>query len=336
MSEPGEQPLLVLTRRDLESLLSPPALMDALEAAFRGYAAGHVIVPARTVVPSGEDGALLVMPASWRAVGGAAGALGTKLVTFYPGNRARGHPTHLASYLLLDAATGAPLALLEGTWLTSLRTGATSAVAARRLARPESVAVACFGTSVQARSQLRCLAAAFSLRRITVMGRDPDRARQFARTMADELRVETTVAGDPRAAVAGADIVTCATTSPTPLFDGATLRPGTHVDAVGAFRPDTRELDTETLRRSTVVVETYAGVLAEAGDLLLPMKEGAIDRADVAAELGDLVTGRHPGRRTADEITVFKSVGFALEDLATAQLAYRLARERGVGTEVGL
>src|SRR5206468_860309 len=227
--------------------------------------------------------------------------------------------------------------------------------------------VACFGTSVQARQQLRCLAAVFTLERVVVLGRDAERARRFAQAMAEELAVAVDTSHDPRSAVSSADIVTCATTSPTPLFAGADLRAGTHVDAVGSFRPETREVDSETVRRARVVVDAYTAALVEAGDLLIPLGEGAIAREHVVAELdqeiaclveagdlliplgegaiarehvvaelAELVTGARPGRTSPAQVTLFKSVGFALEDLATATLAYNRARERGLGTEVDL
>ena len=328
--------MLVLGRDDLRAALAPAELVDVLADAFRAHAEGRTRVPPRTAVPVTADGLLLLMPAALGLHGDAGSALGAKLVTYYARNRERGHPTLYASYVLLDATSGQPLALLEGTSLTGLRTGATSALAARYLARGDTRRVTCFGAGVQAGFQLRCLAATLPLERVTVVGRDPARARAFAAAMGAELGIAVETAADARRAVGEADLVTCATTSATPVVAGAALRPGTHVDAVGAFRPDTREVDTETVRRARVVVDTYAGALEEAGDLLIPLAEGALTRAHVAAELAELVTGRRAGRTRADEITLFKSVGFALEDAAAARLAYNRARARSIGTEVTL
>lgn len=330
--------MLVLTAADLAGLLAPGEVVEALADAFARQAAGRAVVPPRTAVPVGGDALLLVMPAAVGAdpaapaAGGA--ALGAKLVTFHPGNRARGLPTHLACSILLEPATGRLLALLDAALLTGLRTGATSALAARFLARPDSHRLACFGTSVQAGFQLRCLAAVLPVRHVTVLGRDPDRARAFAAAMERELGVAVEVGTDPARAVAGADVVTCATTSPRPLFSGRQAPAGVHVDAVGAFRPTDREVDTDLVRRARVVVESYDGVLATAGDLLIPLGEGAIGRDHVAAELAELVTGAQAGRTGDDEVTLFKSVGWALEDLAVARLAWDRARKAGVGTEV--
>lgn len=321
--------MLVLSRRDLERLLTPASVIAALESAFRQYAGGACPVPSR----EGMDlpgGVLLVMPAALP------NALGAKLVTVFQGNRVRGLPTLHASYFLLDRETGVPLALMEAGFLTGIRTGAASALAARFLARPDSRNAACFGAGVQASFQLRCLATVLALERVFVVGRTPEKARVFAEAMASELRTQVVVAASPRQALREADLVTCATTSPTPVFDGKDLRPGSHVDAVGAFRPETRELDTETVKRARVTVDSYAGALAEAGDLLIPMEEGAITRAHLAAELAELVTGARPGRGSREEITLFKSVGFALEDAAAARLAYDAAKGAGAGVEVDL
>ncbi len=321
----------VLSGADLERLLRPADVIAALEAAFRLHAAGGAQVPPRASVACGGDDVLLLMPAVMAGT-----AVGAKLITVYPGNRRRGHPTLYATYILLEHATGRPLALLEGAVLTGFRTGAASALAARHLARTDARQAVCFGSGVQAAFQLDALHVVRPLRRVTVVARDGGRARAFAARMERRLGIPVTVAADPRRAVAEADLVVCATTATAPVVFGADLRPGTHLDLVGAFRPTDREADTEAVRRARVVVDTYAGALAGAGDILIPMKEGAIDRAHVAAELGEVVTGARPGRTADDEITLFKSVGWALEDLATARLAWERASAAPIGTEVAL
>jgi len=327
--------VLVLSRVDLERLLPPADVIEAMAAVFRLHAEGQAVAPPRTGMPVGDDGVLLVMPAA-AGERGAPAVAGAKLVCVQPTNRARGHPTVYASYVLVDGTTGQSLAYLEGTYLTAVRTGATSALAARLLARPDARRVTCFGAGVQAGFQLACLAAVRSLERVAVVGRDPVRARSFAAAMAKRLAVPVEVTGDARAAVRDADIVTCATTSATPVVFGADLSPGTHLDLVGAFRPDDREADSEALRRSRLVVDTYEGAWAGAGDVLIPLREGAFDRSHVSAELSEVLVGAKPGRARADEITIFKSVGWALEDLAAARLAYNRARSAGLGTEVDL
>lgn len=322
--------MLVLGRGDLQRLLTPDLLIPALRSAFARYARGEARVPPRLAIPDGDAGLLLVMPSS---LGEA--ALGAKVVTVHGGNPSRGLPTIFATYLLLEPGSGRPLALLEGGYLTGIRTGATSALAATYLARPDSRVIACFGAGVQAAFQLRCLRSAFGVERVLLVGRSRERARAFAEAMARELDVPVTPAS-PGEAVRQADIVTCATTSPAPVFPGKDLRPGTHVDAVGAFRPDTREVDSDAVARARIVVDSYAGAWEEAGDLLIPLGEGRIAREAVTAELAELVTGARPGRQSPEEVTLFKSVGLALEDAAAARLAYDRARASGAGLEVEL
>lgn len=326
--------MLVLGREDLEALLTPADVVDALADAFACHAERRTLVPPRTALPVTDDGVLIVMPAAMTTTADGDGALGTKIVTFYAGNRARGCATIHGMYTLMERSTGQPLALVEGTYLTALRTGAASALAARYMARPDAHRVVCFGAGVQAEFQLRCLAAVRPLRDIAVVGRDATRAHAFAKRMSEALGIPVSVADDSRGAAKQADIVTCATTSPTPVLQGSDLAPGTHVDLVGAFTPRTREVDSEAVRRARVAVDSYAGALEEAGDVLIPMTEGLIDRGHVVAELSELVTGAKRGRTRDDEITMFKSVGFALEDLAAARLAYDRAIARGAGTEV--
>jgi ornithine cyclodeaminase/alanine dehydrogenase len=322
----------VLGREDLATLLPPADVIGAVERAFRECAAGRVATLPRAALPMEGRGVFLTMASALPGLG----ALGAKLVTVVEGNRRRGLPTIHASFLLTDPDTGAPLALMEAGFLTGIRTGATSALAARYLARPDSRVVACFGAGVQARFQLLGLRAVLPLAEVRVVGRDAGRARAFAERMARELGVPVRALSDRKVAVAGADVVTCATTSARPVFSGRDLGPGAHVDAVGSFRPATREVDTMTIRKSRVVVDTYEGAWDEAGDLLIPLRAGAITRRHVKAELAELVAGARPGRTGPREITLFKSVGFAPEDAVTARLAYDRAVAAGLGTEVRL
>jgi ornithine cyclodeaminase/alanine dehydrogenase len=324
--------MLVLTRADLERVLEPAAVIVAVESAFREAAAGRAAALPRAVLPMAKGGVFLGMISALPR----AQALGAKLVTFVEANRKRGLPTLHASYVLSDPETGAPLAFMEAGFLTAIRTGAASAVAAKYLARPDSRRVACFGAGVQAEFQLRCLKAILPVESVAVVGRDPARAQAFAARMRGALGIPVEVSRDRHAAVREADVVTCATTASRPVFAGRDLRPGAHVDVVGAFRPDRREVDTETVKRSRVVVDTYHGAWTEAGDLLIPIKAGAITRRHVRAELAEVVARKKPGRTRPDEITLFKSVGWAPEDAASARLAYDRAMARGIGTEVNL
>ena len=324
--------MLVLGREDLAALLTPGDVIAAVERAFRECAAGRVAALPRAGLPMGRDGVFLAMISALPALG----ALGTKLATVVEGNQRRGLPTIQATYLLTDPTTGAPLAMMEAGFLTAIRTGATSAVAARYMARQDSRVIACFGAGVQARYQLLCLHEVLPLAEARVVGRDPARAMAFVREMRNVLGIPVEVTTDRRAAVRGADVVTCATTSPRPVFSGRDLGSGAHVDAVGNFRPNTREVDTVTVRKSRVVVDTYEGAWEEAGDILMPIKAGAITRRHVRAQLAEVVAGSRPGRTSPREITLFKSVGFAPEDAVTARLAYDRALEAGRGIRVDL
>lgn len=332
----------VLSRADLESLLTPRAALDALEAAFRASAEGRMSAPVRLPVEVPGDGAaaggvILYMPAVERPGGAGGGASGAKIVSVFPGNPARGLPLIHAVYLLQDAATGRPVALLEAGWLTGLRTAAASALAATRLARADASTLALLGAGVQASSHLEAMLDIRPITRVVVVARSIASAERFAaaaRARHPGLTVEATTDAD--AAVAAADVVVGATTSPTPVVHGAALKPGAFVALVGAFTPTTREADTEAIRRARVYVDTYEGALAEAGDLLIPIGEGAFRREDIAGDLAGLVSGRVEGRRGPDEVLLFKSVGAAIEDLAVATLAVRLAEARGIGREVAL
>lgn len=291
-------------------------LAAALAAAF----AEGAKVPLRHVHPLGASDALLLMPA-WRHTGG----LGVKIVTVMPGNAARGAATVNALYVLLDRASGEARAVIDGEALTLRRTAAASALAVRHLARADSANLLVIGTGRLAPYLARAHCALRpALARVHVWGR----RAQAAQTLAQRLRddgLPAMAADDLEAAVRQADIVSCATTATAPIVRGAWLAPGTHLDLVGAFTRTMREADDAAVARARIFVDTYAGALAEAGDLVLPLERGVIARDRIEAELAELVRGDKPGRRSNDEITLFKSVGTALEDLAAAELVVRAA-----------
>jgi ornithine cyclodeaminase/alanine dehydrogenase-like protein (mu-crystallin family) len=261
------------------------------------------------VTPEGDR--LLVMPA-WNAM-----ALGVKIVTVFPRNRARGLASVAALYLLLDADTGHPLALIDGEALTLRRTAAASALAASFLARPDARTLLVIGTGALAPYMAQAHCTARPIARILVWGRTSERARSTAERLGAEF------CDDLAVGLAEADIVTCATTAREPIVRGQYVRPGTHIDLAGAFTPEMRESDDELVLRAAVFVDTFAGALKEGGDLVQPLAAGTIARSHVRAELADLVAGRHPGRASRDEVTLFKSVGTALEDLCAARLVLR-------------
>jgi ornithine cyclodeaminase len=282
--------------------------IDVLQRAFRDRDPSED--PLRSHVETPE-GTLLLMPAT-----GAAG-VGVKLVTVTPGNARRGEPLIGAVYVLFDARTQQPRAVLDGAALTALRTAAVSGLATRLLARPDSRRLVLFGAGVQAGSHLEAMVAERPVERVSVVSRSEGPASALA-ARAAELGLEANVAGSE--AVREADLVCTCTTSEHPLFDGAWLPDGVHVNAVGSYRPETRELDSETVRRAALVVEERHAALAEAGELALTIDEGTIDAAHVRADLHELTNGVEV-RTSPHDVTVFKSVGLAFEDLVVASAA---------------
>jgi ornithine cyclodeaminase/alanine dehydrogenase-like protein (mu-crystallin family) len=284
------------------------AAIDALEDAFGAERLPEA--PLRTHVET-RAGTLLLMPAF-----GAQG-VGVKLVTLTPSNPGRGLPFINAVYALFDPETEQPLAVLDGAALTALRTAAVSGLATRHLARTDASRLVIFGAGVQAGSHLHAMLAVRPIEDAVIVSRTPERATALARA-ASEAGVRAEVGSAD--SVAGRDLVCTCTTSATPVFEGSLLAPGTHVNAVGAYRPDLRELDTETVRRARVAVETREAAMEEAGDLLIAMNEGAIAEDHVVADLSEVVRGAKV-RRSDDDVTLFKSVGVAFEDLVVARAA---------------
>ena len=301
----------VFSEAEVRRLLSPQAAMAAMEQAFRRDYRATAQMPPRVHLRLPQGGVFLVMPCHDPAVAGT----GVKLVTVLD-SPPPGSERIQAHYCLFDPATGALQALLAANYLTDIRTAATSAVATRFLARPDAATLGLFGSGRQAWAHLLGMGMARDFRRVLVCGSSPARSQEFAQRAAKAgIVVEP---ADAAACAAQSDVICTCTTSATPLFDGRLLRPGTHLNLVGAFRPETREVDEETIARARVVVDTYEGALAEAGDLLIPMRAGRIERSHIVADLHEIVSGKKPGRSHRDEITVFKSVGCALEDLVAA------------------
>lgn len=299
--------LRVIDATELRRALPMSVAIDALETAFRTQLPS---APLRSNVET-PAGSLLLMPSS------SEDALGVKLVTLTPTNAGRGLPYIHALYALFDGATQAPRAILDGAALTALRTGAVSGLATRRLAGPEASRLVVFGAGVQARSHIEAMRAVRPVERVTIVSR----STPAAEALVDALRAEGLDAGvGVPDVVAEADLVCTCTTSPEPVLEGRLLAPGTHVNAVGAYTPETRELDGEAVRRARVVVETREVAMAEAGDLLIPIREGIVGVDHVAADLAELVAGA-PVRRSPRDVTVFVSVGVAFEDLVVARAA---------------
>jgi ornithine cyclodeaminase len=312
----------VVSAAEIDAALSFPALVEALDAAFRGEAVTPVRAHHTITRPGAPDATLLLMPA-WTGPGPGA-AIGTKIVTVVPDNAARGEPTVTGVYLLFAGDTGAPLAAMDGPRLTLWRTAAASALAARHLARADASRLVMVGAGALAPFLVRAHAAVRPIERVALWNRSKPAAERLAAALAGEP-FAVTVTADLEAAVQEADIVSCATLAGEPLVQGDWLKTGAHVDLVGGFRPTMREADDRAVTRARLFCDTRAGALAEAGDLADPIARGVIAASDVIADLHELCRGA-PGRSNPDEITLFKSVGTALEDLAAARLVWsRLA-----------
>ncbi|MDQ7248522.1 ornithine cyclodeaminase family protein [Dongia sedimenti] len=298
----------------IDAKLDYPSLIAALKAAF----AADWTVPVRhhhaVPIPGEPDQTLLLMPA-WE--GGK--SVGVKLVTITPGNGARNLPAVQGIYLLLDGGTGVPKVLMEGTTLTVRRTAAASALAAGFCARKDAAVHLMVGAGALARPLIEAHRAARPIQRTLLWARKPEQAEAKAADLA-KAGIAVEVAHDLETAARQADIVSCATLSSEPLIHGAWLKPGAHLDLVGAYLPELRESDDEAVRRATLFCDTRGGALKEGGDLVQPLKAGVIQESSIAAELADLCKGKHPGRTRDEEITLFKSVGTAIEDLAAAKL----------------
>lgn len=339
--------MLLITAAELRALVPMRDAIGAVRQAFVALSSGRAAVPVRTVVPVAGRGAVFLAmpgvlapaesPSAEGAADGSAG-LGAKLVSVFPGNAASGLPVVQAVVVLFGEEDGRPLALIEGTALTALRTGAASGVATELLALPEAGIVALFGAGAQARTQLEAVCTVRPVTQVRVVGRTRERAQAFvawAREQAWIGGATVLAAADPETAVRGAEIIVTATTSATPVFPGRAVRAGAHVNAIGAFLPKTREVDSDLVGRAAVFVDSRAAALAEAGDLLIPISEGVLTPEAIRGEIGE-VAARGTGRRTPDEITLFKSVGNAAQDLAVAALAVARAEAGGRGTRVAL
>lgn len=309
--------MLFLSEDQVRTLAPVGEVLRVIREAFARDFSSTLRMPPRSSLEL--DGALmLIMPAYDSALN----AAGVKIVSVSA--RAGVH----AFYELVDPATGIPLARMEANWLTDLRTAVTSAVATDFLARADAGTLGIFGSGRQAVSHLTALRHLRNFRRFLVCGSGRSGLQDFSRKIKQELGIDIQTASAETCA-RESDVICCCTNSRVPLFDGRWLRPGTHLNLIGAFQPDAREVDDETVRRSLVVVETYEGVLAEAGDLLIPLNKGVVSRDYIQADLHELVGGKKTVRTDRQQITLFKSVGCALEDLATAHLVYAQAVNRG-------
>jgi len=328
--------MLLLNQREVESLLDLDRLIDALAPAMADLSAGQVSMPPRVMTLVNEHcGLLSAMPAYLPRTH----SLATKLVSVFPSNAARGLPSHQAVILVFDAETGSVRALLDGTAITATRTAAGSALSVRLLARPEADILVILGTGVQARAHARAIPRVRKIREIRLVGRDPQKATILAAEIVREQGIHTAVYRDAQQAVAGAGIVCATTHAVQPVVKGAWLEPGTHVTSVG-LHPEGCEVDAETVQEALVVVETRAAALAPgpsgANDLKWPIRDGLITEDHIHAEIGELVSGAKPGRTSPEQITLYKSVGVAVQDAVAARLVLEAAEKQGVGRKMEL
>lgn len=323
----------ILSAEDVRKALPMNVAVETMKKAFAQLSAGHAEVPLRVglQVPQ-HNGVTLFMPGYLSQDD----HMAIKMVSVFNDNPSKGLPLIHALVVVLDAETGRPAAVMDGTYLTALRTGAASGAATDLLARQDAKTAAIFGAGTQARTQLEALRTVRPIDSAWIYDPNEDRAEEYAFEMKDKLGIEVHIANSPSQAMRAADIICTATTSSTPVFEDADLRPGCHINAVGAYTPQMQEVPAETVRRAKIIIDHRESSLAEAGDLIIPLNRGLISPDDIHAELGEVVTGLKPGRQTAEEITLFKSVGVAVQDVAAANAVLQAAREMNLGIEVAL
>ena len=320
----------ILTRHDIENLISMPEVIAVMEEVFVALTEKDAHVPKRIVLNlDGSENAVLFMPGYLPKSGG----VGTKVVSVFPSNAARGVPTISAQILLCSAETGEVSCILEGGSITALRTAATTAVATKHLARKDARHLGVFGAGVQARSQIEAHREVRNLDTINIYDLDRKKAEALQQHFQIVCGPSCTcsIAKSPDELLALSDIIITATTSQTPVFNGDSLRQGTHVNAIGSYKPHVREVDDATIRRARIFVDSYEHALKESGDLIIPLRTGVIGEHDILGELGELVLGRKKGREHQNEITFFKSVGLSVQDIAVAQKVLEKAIRGNVG-----
>lgn len=309
--------MLFLSDHDIEKLLDMEEVIDTVEGAFGEYAEGNVVLPPRsTIMIPKYNGSISFMPSYLKE----SEAQATKIISIYPDNPEKGLPTTIAWIIVNDPETGLIDAFMDATHITAMRTGAITGVAARYLAPDDATTAAVFGAGVQGRTQLWAACTVRPIDRAYVYDLDPRAMESFSRDMEDKLGIEVTPSESGKEACIDADIVLTATTSSKPVIKYEWLKEKVHISAIGAFYPDWRELDTATIAESKLVIDDYEGIMLEAGDILIPIKEGAITEDHIYAELKELVSGKKKGRTPEDKITVFKSVGIAIQDSSVANL----------------
>jgi len=325
--------ILMLSTEDVRKALDMEETIAAMKEAFRQLSQGEAVMPLRTVVEvPRHNGLTLFMPAYLPA----RDEMAVKFVSVFNDNPSQGLPLIHALVVVMDAKTGMPRAIMDGGYLTAFRTGAASGAATEFLAREDAETVAIIGAGVQGRTQLQAVCAVRPIQEAWIYDLVPEQADEFVLKMKQKLSIQIRVAEYPGQAVKQADIICTATTSSKPVFEDRDIKPGSHINAVGGYTPQMREIPSETVVRSKVVIDHHEASLTEAGDLLIPMKEGLVSKDHIFAELGEIAAGIKPGRESQEEITLFKSVGLAIQDVAIANLALKVAEEKKFGVEIGI
>lgn len=322
----------ILSRQDVEKVLDMKDTIDILEKAFRDLATGNAVMPQRTPIASPDYGGVaLFMPAYLKGMG----ALGAKVVTVFKDNPSKySLPTVLGTIILLDDKTGAPVAIMDGGYLTAMRTGGAAGLATKYLARKDAHVHTLFGTGGMARTHAWAVDKARDIKKLILYSIDPkEKQEAFRDLLKSIIKCEIVIANDPAKAVHDADIVTLITSAKDPIVDGDWFKPGTHINGIGSHAPAMRELDTKTIQRSKIVCDSVDACKVEAGDFMIPVQSGEWSWDKVHGSLGDVITGKIPGRVNDDEITLFKSVGLAIQDISSAFHVYNKAIELNAGSE---
>lgn len=326
----------LLSGSDVRCAVTMADAIQVVREAYIQLSAGQAVVPLRTpVAVEKRGGVTLFMPAYLAG----SDALGAKIVSVFPSNPEQGLPTIHAVVIVVDAVSGRPVAIMDGTFLTALRTGAASGVATDLLARPNADVVAIFGAGAQARTQLEAVCTVRPVKQVWVYDSLPHTAAAYVDEMKQRgqpFPAAIAVADTPAQAVHLADVICTATTSKRPVFGDADLKPGVHINAIGAYTPEMQEIPAQTVVRAKVVVDSRSACLAEAGDLIIPLRQGLLTEAGIHGEIGEVAAGKIAGRLSSSELTLFKSVGIAVQDVAVAALILRRAEEMGLGTQVEL
>jgi ornithine cyclodeaminase len=325
--------ILIVNQSEVRQLLPMAECMEVMAEALKTLSLGKAILPLRPVLWLPEKvGALGMMPAYMENLQ----IMGLKIVSVFPGNHGTEYDSHMGAVMIFETKHGQPLAIMDATEITAIRTAAVSGVATRLLSREDAGDLAVLGSGTQAKTHLEAMLLARKIRRVRVWSRNPENGRRFAERESRRHSIQVELMPDVRAAVQGADILCTTTSSPDPILPGKYLSSGCHINAVGSSVPFARELDTEAVVKSRLFVDRRESTLNEAGDFLIPKKEGAIGDSHIQGEIGEVILGKVKGRTSQAEITLFKSLGLAVEDLASANHIYKKAVAGGIGTKVEL